>query len=73
MEGGSEHYLRFLAFTLETACRAMDRGQDKWVWIMDMVRLPGTTGTCSSGSSDEALWLWRHAAMKCYSANKGLS
>jgi hypothetical protein len=29
-------YLRFLVFSLETAARAMQQGQERWVWIMDM-------------------------------------
>ncbi|PNH09922.1 Random slug protein 5 [Tetrabaena socialis] len=32
----SASYLRYLAFTLETCARAMQGGQEKWVWLMDM-------------------------------------
>lgn len=35
-DGAFEHYLRHLVFTLETTVRAMQHGQEKWVWIMDM-------------------------------------
>ncbi|KAG1668883.1 hypothetical protein FOA52_016052 [Chlamydomonas sp. UWO 241] len=33
---GFDHYMRHLAFTLETASRQMKGGAEAWVWIMDM-------------------------------------
>ncbi len=30
--GQNDHYLRHLAFTLETACRSMQNGQESWIW-----------------------------------------
>lgn len=34
----SQHHIRYLMFTLETLVRCMDqeKGQEKWIWIMDM-------------------------------------
>lgn len=37
--------VRFMVFTLESACRAMQQGQEKWVWIMDMAGGWGGAGT----------------------------
>ncbi|KAG2498276.1 hypothetical protein HYH03_003537 [Edaphochlamys debaryana] len=34
--GEYDSYLRYLVFTLQTGERAMQGGQDKWVWLMDM-------------------------------------
>jgi hypothetical protein len=34
--GQAGAYLRYMVLTLESACRAMQQGQEKWVWIMDM-------------------------------------
>jgi hypothetical protein len=30
--GEHDHYMRHLAFTLETSCRQMQRGAESWVW-----------------------------------------
>ena len=29
-------YLKYMVYSLETAVRAMQQGQEKWVWIMDL-------------------------------------
>ncbi len=47
--GQHEAYLRYMVFTLESACRAMQQGQEKWVWIMDMAGGGGERGPWAAG------------------------
>ena len=65
--GQHEAYLRYMVFTLESACRAMQQGQAKWVWIMDIAgggrgRARGLAAKTAQPGGGRALRLRRRAA-----------